>query len=268
VSDDVADMVVLKRFLGLAFVVLAIIAAARAARPGARLIARSFRTSSSPGAGAYDIAASLFLAGYYDDIAADCGAVLAGDAADAEASAGTGVAGETGGAAVPTGPPAILENGPWPGHVGQRLLALLPDARWTGLDIDPAMLEAARGRLARANLSDRAALVQGDVAALPFEDAAFDLVVSSLSAHHWPDAEAGFREIGRVLRPGGVALVYDPPAGWGHVETGSSGIDGAGAAFDDPIVTRFRGFGPFTIVSRVELRRPVGGERGDEVPRP
>ena len=246
-------MVVLKRFLGLAFVVLAIIAAARAARPGARLIARSIRTSSSPGAGAYDIAASLFMGGYYDDIAADCAAVLAGDAD---------------GAMPLPGPPAILEIGPGPGHVGQRLLALLPDARWTGLDIDPAMLEAARGRLARANLADRAALVQGDVAALPFEDAAFDLVVSSLSAHHWPDAEAGFREIGRVLRPGGVALVYDPPAGWGHVETGSSGIGGAGAAFDDPIVTRFRGFGPLTIVSRVELRRPVGGGREDEVSRP
>jgi SAM-dependent methyltransferase len=235
-------MIVLKRFLGLALVGLAIVAAARAARPGARLIAQSFRTSSSPGAGAYDIVASLFMGGYYRDIAADC-------------------------AAVRTGPPAILEIGPGPGHLAERLLALIPDARWTGLDVDPSMLEAARGRLARAGVADRAAFVEGDVAALPFGDAAFDLVVSSLSAHHWPDAEAGFREIRRVLRPGAAALVYDLPATWGHVETGSSGTDGAGAAFDEPIVTRFRGVGPFTIVSRVELRRPPGEERADQVSR-
>jgi hypothetical protein len=165
-------MVVLKRFLGLAFLGLAILAVARAARPGARLVARSLRTSSSPGAGAYDIVASLLLGGYYDDIAADCAAVLAGDAAD------TGAGGTT---PLP-GPPAVLEIGPGPGHVAERLLVLLPDAHWTGLDVDPAMLDAARGRLARASLGDRAALVQGDVAALPFEDAAFDLVVSSLYA--------------------------------------------------------------------------------------
>jgi SAM-dependent methyltransferase len=243
-------MIVLKRLLGLAFAALAIIAALRAARPGARLIARSFRTSSSPGAGAYDIAASLFLGGYYDDIAADCAAALSVDPE---------------GAALRTAPPAVLEIGPGPGHVAQRLLALVPDARWTGLDVDPAMLEAARGRLVRAHLDDRAELVEGDVAAIPFDDATFDLVVTSLSAHHWPDAEAGFREIRRALRPGGAALVYDLPAGWGHVETGSSGIGAAGAAFDDPVVTRFRGLGPVTIVSRVELSRPAGEETARDV---
>ncbi len=273
-------MVVLRQLLGVAFVVLVIAALARAARPGARLIAQSFRTSSSPGAGAYDIVASLFMGGYYRDIAADCAAVLAGDAAEARGAADTGVAGrtegeatepardpDTEGAAARTGPPAILEIGPGPGHVAERLLAQLPEARWTGLDVDPEMLEAARGRLARAGLADRAALVEGDVAALPFEDAVFDLVVTSLSAHHWPDAEAGFREVRRVLRPGAAALVYDLPATWGHVETGSNGIGGVGAAFDAPIVTRFRGVGPLTIVSRVELRRPPGGEPADEISR-
>ena len=142
--------------------------------------------------------------------------------------------------------------------MAERLLGRLPSARWTGLDIDRSMLDAAERRLAAGGLGGRARAVEGDVARLPFEDASFDLVVSSLSAHHWPDAEAGFREIRRVLRPGGVGLVYDLPAAWGHAETGSNGIGGAWAAFDDPIATRFRGVGPFTIVSRVELRRPDG----------
>jgi ubiquinone/menaquinone biosynthesis C-methylase UbiE len=223
----------LARFLAIIVVAVGGAVVALAARPALERMARSLRTSSAPGVGFYDVAASLLLGGYYDDIAADGAAVLA----DVDS-------------------PAALEIGPGPGHLAERLLSLLPGLRWTGLDIDPAMLAAARGRLERAGLRDRASLVEGDVAVMPFEDAGFDLVVSSLSAHHWPDAEAGFREIRRVLRPGGTALVYDLPDSWSHAETGSLGLGAASAAFDVPKRGRLRGLGPITIVSRLELRRP------------
>jgi ubiquinone/menaquinone biosynthesis C-methylase UbiE len=49
----------------------------------------------------------------------------------------------------------------------------------------------------------------GDVAALAFPDQSFDLVVSTLSMHHWADPAAGLAEIGRVLRPGARALIWD-----------------------------------------------------------
>jgi ubiquinone/menaquinone biosynthesis C-methylase UbiE len=49
----------------------------------------------------------------------------------------------------------------------------------------------------------------GDAAALAFPDGSFDLVVSTLSMHHWADPAAGLAEIGRVLRPGGRALIWD-----------------------------------------------------------
>lgn len=192
---------------------------------------RSLRTSSSPGAGAYEWLAGVLLGGYYDDIAADCAVTLAGH-----------------------GVPEILEIGPGPGHLAERLLALLPAARWIGLDIDPAMLATAGRRLDRQGLDERATCVEGDVAALPFDDHRFDLVVSSLSAHHWSDAQAGFAEIRRVLRPDGVALVYDLPPTWAHAETGSHGIDAAAVAFESPLTSRMRGVGPWTLVSRVELR--------------
>ena len=186
-------------------------AIACAIRPRLAEIRRSFRASSSPGAAAYDALAGLLLAGYYDDIAADCAATL--DGVDS---------------------PAILEVGPGPGHLAERLLALLPAGHWTGLDIDRSMLDKAARRLADEGLGARSTAVEGDVAALPFNDASFDLVVSSLSAHHWPDAAAGFREIRRVLRPGASALVFDLPASWGHLETGSAGLDAAVAVFDRP----------------------------------
>jgi SAM-dependent methyltransferase len=50
---------------------------------------------------------------------------------------------------------------------------------------------------------------------LPFESAAFDLVVSSNSFSHWADQAAGIAEIGRVLTPKGYLVMTDPFAvGW------------------------------------------------------
>ena len=53
----------------------------------------------------------------------------------------------------------------------------------------------------------------GDAASLPLPDRSFDLVISTLSMHHWADVPAGLAEIARVLRPGGRALIWDFRAG-------------------------------------------------------
>ena len=44
---------------------------------------------------------------------------------------------------------------------------------------------------------------------LSFPDASFDVVVSTLSAHHWADPARAFAAQARVLRPGGQLRVYD-----------------------------------------------------------
>jgi ubiquinone/menaquinone biosynthesis C-methylase UbiE len=44
---------------------------------------------------------------------------------------------------------------------------------------------------------------------MPFPDGSFDLIVSSMSQHHWSDVPAAVGEIRRVLRPGGRAWIYD-----------------------------------------------------------
>ena len=45
---------------------------------------------------------------------------------------------------------------------------------------------------------------QGDVGALPFADGAFDIVLSLNGFHAFPDKEAAYREVFRVLKPGGT----------------------------------------------------------------
>jgi ubiquinone/menaquinone biosynthesis C-methylase UbiE len=81
----------------------------------------------------------------------------------------------------------------------------------TGLDLDGAMIERARINAGRAEdlAGTRPTFLVGDVASLAFPDASFDLVVSTLSMHHWSDPTAGLTEIARVLRPGGRVLVWD-----------------------------------------------------------
>jgi SAM-dependent methyltransferase len=107
----------------------------------------------------------------------------------------------------------VLDVGCGPGHLANRL-AREHGLDVTGLDLDPAMIERARANAERAVTPEhRPTFVVGSVAALPFADASFDLVVSTLSMHHWADATAGQAEIGRVLRPGRRALIWDIRAG-------------------------------------------------------
>lgn len=104
----------------------------------------------------------------------------------------------------------VLEVGCGPGHLSIRLAGQY-GLDITGVDLDPAMIERARANAVGTNSGDdlRTTFLVGDVASLPFEDGSFDLVVSTLSMHHWADPEAGLAEIGRVLRTNGRVLIWD-----------------------------------------------------------
>jgi ubiquinone/menaquinone biosynthesis C-methylase UbiE len=78
-------------------------------------------------------------------------------------------------------------------------------ARYTGLDFSPTALDLARRRFALEGLEAR--LVEGSVTALPFPERSFDLVYSNGVLHHVEDTQRAIREVHRVLRPGGTALV-------------------------------------------------------------
>jgi ubiquinone/menaquinone biosynthesis C-methylase UbiE len=116
----------------------------------------------------------------------------------------------------------VLEIGSGAGIVAAALQQRLPNASVTASDIDPVMVAAAARRLAPY---PSARAVPADATALPFDDDAFDSVVSCLMLHHIIDWESALGEIARVLRPGGVFSGYDlartPLATWVHRIDGS-----------------------------------------------
>lgn len=81
-------------------------------------------------------------------------------------------------------------------------------AHVTGIDLTPAMIEQARIRQDEAGLANLDWRV-GDATALPFEDGAFDIVVTRYSFHHLPDPARALAEMRRVCRPGGRVVVID-----------------------------------------------------------
>lgn len=69
-----------------------------------------------------------------------------------------------------------------------------PGLRWTGADLEP----------------DSPGVERMDVTAIPLPDANFDLIVCSHVLEHVPDDRAALRELRRVLRPGGLAILQQP----------------------------------------------------------
>jgi ubiquinone/menaquinone biosynthesis C-methylase UbiE len=99
----------------------------------------------------------------------------------------------------------VLDAGTGPGRLPLEIAAALPTAEVVGVDLSPQMIDYAR----RQPGAERITFTAADVADLPFPDGTFDLIVSSISQHHWTSPEIGVGELHRVLRPGGRLWIYD-----------------------------------------------------------
>ncbi|HET7013596.1 MAG TPA: class I SAM-dependent methyltransferase [Streptosporangiaceae bacterium] len=101
-------------------------------------------------------------------------------------------------------PKRVLDVGCGTGLLLRQLAARLPDAaELTGVDAATGMIEAA------GSANDRLRYLQGKAERLPFENASFDLLISTTSFDHWADQPAGLAECHRVLAPGGRLVLAD-----------------------------------------------------------
>jgi SAM-dependent methyltransferase len=151
----------------------------------------------------------------------------------------------------------------WLGDVrGRRVLALASGggqqgpvlaaagARVTVLDASPAQLAQDRSVAEREGPDLEA--VPGDMADLrAFADASFDLVVNPCSTCFAPDVRPVWREVARVLRPGGVLLA-------GHVNPVVFALDAERMAKGELVLRHRIPYSDLTSISREERERLVG----------
>jgi ubiquinone/menaquinone biosynthesis C-methylase UbiE len=109
-------------------------------------------------------------------------------------------------AAVPQPSESSLDVACGPGTVVAAFAARC--AQSAGLDATAAMLDQARALAAARGLAN-VAWHQGDVYALPFGDASFDIVSCRFAFHHLERPRRALAEMARVSRPGGRIVLCD-----------------------------------------------------------
>jgi SAM-dependent methyltransferase len=163
-------------------------------------------------------------------------------------------------------PARVLETAAGTGIVTRRLRDLLPAAaHLTATDLNPPMLEVARTKFRQG---EQVEFQPADAMALPFADGSFDTVVCQFGVMFYPDKDTSYREVRRVLVPGGRYLfsVWDSHR---HNPFGRIGHEVAGSFFPvdppqflslpfsypfDPIKDSLTGAG-FTDITAAVVRR-------------
>jgi arsenite methyltransferase len=121
----------------------------------------------------------------------------------------------------------VLDAGCGRGAVLTMVAERLPRGRAIGIDIwskrdqSGNSAEAAECNLAAEGVRERCKLMTGDMRSMPFSDASFDLIVSSLAIHNIPRSAERSRvidEIARVLVPGGRVAIADLAFTWSYAQ--------------------------------------------------
>lgn len=107
-------------------------------------------------------------------------------------------------------PQAVLDIGCGTGRLLHKVQERWPQAHLVGVDPTQGMIAQARAALPAGEFH------LGSAEKLPLPDGSVDLVLSTVSFHHWQDQPQGVREVARVLKPGGRFYLADslPMPGW------------------------------------------------------
>jgi ubiquinone/menaquinone biosynthesis C-methylase UbiE len=129
----------------------------------------------------------------------------------------------------------VLEVAPGPGYFAVEL-ARLGDYRVTGLDISQTFVEIARRNAALAHVD--VDFRQGNAAQLPFEDDSFDFLLCRAAFKNFAEPVAALREMHRVLKSGGRALIIDL-RGNAPLASINQAVDQMGLGPVNRIITKF-----------------------------
>jgi arsenite methyltransferase len=138
-----------------------------------------------------------------------------------------------------------------------------PTGRVIGVDMTDAMLEKARANAQKSGLVN-VEFRKGEIEALPVEDASIDVVISNCVLNLVPDKDRAFREIRRVLKPGGRLAVADmawevePPTSVRNDLEALVGCIGGALVLDDYLARLTRaGFDRVEVEKHAEAARKM-----------
>lgn len=106
-------------------------------------------------------------------------------------------------------PARVLDVATGTADLALKVARMLHPREVVGVDLSAEMLRYGREKIEQKNLSSHISLVQGDAAALSFNDDTFDAALVAFGVRNFEDLTAGLRGIRRVLRPGGRLVVLE-----------------------------------------------------------
>ena len=107
----------------------------------------------------------------------------------------------------------VLDGGCGGGVNIKRLLKKHPQGIVKGIDYSPVSVEKSQKVNKAAITEGRCTVLQGSVADMMFADNWFDAVTAFETVYFWPDLPQCFREVYRVLKPGGTFLICNESNG-------------------------------------------------------
>lgn len=106
-------------------------------------------------------------------------------------------------------PNRILDVATGTADVAIALARAIPDAQITGIDLSQGMIDIGKRKIVENKLEERIKLEVGDCLSLPFEDKCFDAVTVAYGVRNFERLFDGYKEMLRVLRPGGSLTVIE-----------------------------------------------------------
>ena len=101
----------------------------------------------------------------------------------------------------------VLDCGCGGGANIKTMLKLCPKGKVQGIDYSAVSVEKARKVNASAIAAGQCTVQQASVAELPFEAEQFDVVTAFETVYFWPELAQNFKEVYRVLKPGGIFFI-------------------------------------------------------------
>ena len=101
----------------------------------------------------------------------------------------------------------ILDVGCGGGRTVRKLSDLAPQGKVFGIDYAPGSIAASRAENAEQIEAGRVEILEVPISRLPFHNASFDVVTAVETHYYWPDLPHDLREVLRVVKPGGSAIV-------------------------------------------------------------